>query len=295
MFQPILDSFKSCPGQCHIWLFGLVCFFIYLFTWLLRGSEVCEDPTAAAGANQESPEYGEHGVWSFQMAFARLWGALEEGRPAFVAACPGFVAARSPAPLFSIFTLSRARLKGEPRLNKTVESIYDPHRPSLHILIICVTISLWPFSLGIHLMYSCKEMFCTEGGKKKSSPVQKAATRTQIQAEILPVIAALFSWTHCNFINFPCLWSWMLDITMSLRWQKREFHGWRFPWKDRESVKSRPNGGAAFVPQRDGVVEKSVLYVLGWSSLTGLEQTRSHTGFFFCFGCLLVCIWGVVC
>lgn len=78
------------------------------------------------------------------MAFARLWGALEEGYPVFVSACPGFVAARSPAPLFSIFTepLSCVRSKGAPQLNETAESIYEPHRLSLHILIICVAISL---------------------------------------------------------------------------------------------------------------------------------------------------------
>lgn len=61
----------------------------------------------------------------------------------------------------ALWTLSCVNLKGAPQPNKTVESINEPNTLSLHILIICVTISLWPFSLGIYLMYSCKEMFCT--------------------------------------------------------------------------------------------------------------------------------------
>lgn len=39
-------------------------------------------------------------------------------------------------------TLSCVKMKGAPQLSKTVESINEPNTLSLHILIICVTISL---------------------------------------------------------------------------------------------------------------------------------------------------------
>lgn len=81
------------------------------------------------------------------MALARLWGALEEGYP--VTHTLPFLALWQQEASSIVFhfyralqTLSCVKMKGAPQLSKTVESINEPNTLSLHILIICVTISL---------------------------------------------------------------------------------------------------------------------------------------------------------
>lgn len=111
-------------------------------------------------------------------------------------------------------TLSCFKLKGAPQPNRTVESINDLNMRSLHILIICVTISLWPFSLGIYLMYSCKEMFCTEGGKnvhlfKKLPPGRRYKQRFFLSSPYYfpehTVISSIFHAYGHECLTLPCL------------------------------------------------------------------------------------------
>lgn len=81
------------------------------------------------------------------MALARLWGALEEGYPVIHTLLFSVLRQQEASSIVFHFyralqTLSCVKVKGAPQLSKTVESINEPNTLSLHILIICVTISL---------------------------------------------------------------------------------------------------------------------------------------------------------
>lgn len=114
----------------------------------------------------------------------------------------------------TLYGLSCVTFKGASQPSRTVESINEHNPGSLHILIICVTISLWPFSMGIHLMYSCKEMFCTEGGKnvhlfKKLPPGRRYKQRFFLSSPYYfpehTVISSIFHAYGHECLTLPCL------------------------------------------------------------------------------------------
>lgn len=127
-------------------------------------------PKSSYGTCQECPGDGEHGFGVFWMAHARSQELWKSATLLSILCFSYLLTVISPDCLSFHFcralcTLSCVKLKVTPQPKKRVESINECNTQPLHILIICKTISLWPFSLGIYLMYSCKEMFCTEGGK----------------------------------------------------------------------------------------------------------------------------------
>lgn len=80
-------------------------------------------------------------------------------------------------------------------------------------LFVSFFVFLWPFSIDIYLAYCTKECFSVKG-EENVHLFLKAATKILTQSKILSLITILFPWTDCNFINFPCLRSWMLGITI---------------------------------------------------------------------------------
>lgn len=199
-----------------------LCAFIYLFTWLLWGSKVCEDPAVDAGpklwharSTQKTGNLGwKASRWPL-LGHEELW----KRATLFSILClSSFFGNKKPSSIIfhfhrALHTLS-CQVERCNSTNKTVESINELNTRSLHILIICVTISLWPFSMGIYLMYSCKEMFCTEGGKnvhlfKKLPPGRRYKQRFFLSSPYYfpehTVISSIFHAYGHECLTLPCL------------------------------------------------------------------------------------------
>lgn len=152
--------------------------------------------------------------------------------------------------------------KGESQSNKTGENINKLNTGSLHILIICATVSLWPFSIGICLMLFMRRCFAQREEKnvhlfKKLPPGCRNKRRFFLSSPYYfpehTVISSIFHAYGHECLTLPCLCV-----------NKKEISWLKFSLEEqgkREKPAKLQSAALSFVQQQDFLVGKFVLFV----------------------------------